>query len=133
MSKAIHIADSKSTILGGFPAKVAPIEGNPTLREQIQILWHIMNCAQSHYTDHSTMNWLYVCLPADLYKRFTIEAYPVPPASPGDNSRISENNNATENERIKHKYDMDKNHYLEDKHMNQALIDRLSTLVSTTN
>ena len=51
MFKTVHTVDSKATMLAGFPAKIALIEGDPTLRELIRILQHLMNCAQSHFTD----------------------------------------------------------------------------------
>ena len=42
-----------------------------------------MECSQTHDTDLSALNFLFVCLPPLLYGNYTTTAYPLNPSDPG--------------------------------------------------
>jgi len=75
----------KAEMLAAFPAAPPAISGKPTIGELVRILRHLMACAQSHQSDISRLNLLYVCIPAQLYHHYneTNESYPTNPADPG--------------------------------------------------
>ena len=73
----------KAAILAGFPPPVTPMTGEPTLREIIRVLMHIIACAQSLYTDISPLNYLFLVVTAEQYARITQDQYPQFPQDPG--------------------------------------------------
>ena len=73
----------KTTIMAGFPPAVTPMTGEPTLREIIRVLMHIIACAQSLYTDISPLNYLFLVVTPQQYARITQEPYPPFPQDPG--------------------------------------------------
>jgi len=76
---------NKAEMLAAFPAAPPAISGKPTIGELVQILQHLMACAQSHQIVISRLNLLYVCIPEQLYhhNNNTNEPYPNDPANPG--------------------------------------------------
>ena len=80
---------SKAEMLAAFPESVPAIVGQPTLKEMIRILIHLISCSQSHHVEYgSGLNLLHICLPAALYAFFVTnpahQQYPARAADPGD-------------------------------------------------
>ena len=77
------VEKDKATIIAGFPAPVPPMTGEPTLREIIRVLMHIIACAESLFTGISPLNYLFFVVAREKYARITQEQYPQIPADPG--------------------------------------------------
>ena len=58
-----------------FPAKTDRIRGKLTLLELLRILNYLVNCSQTHDTDISPVNMMFVALPAQLYSQYTASVY----------------------------------------------------------
>ena len=63
-------------MIAEFPEIVEIIQGEPTVREFLRVLQHLMICEESHEYSKSKSNCLVVCLNAKLYAIHTIDAYP---------------------------------------------------------
>ena len=75
---------SVSTMNASFPPMFASIVGEPTLQELIRIQdTHMIPCAQIHVTTINALNYLHLCVPANIYTQYTNEAYPEIPPDPG--------------------------------------------------
>ena len=75
---------SFATVTASFPPMVASIVGELTLQELIRIQdIHMIPCAQSHVTTISALNFLHLCVPANIYTQYTNEPYPENPEDPG--------------------------------------------------
>ena len=79
-----HKHTSKAGMIAAFLEIVAMIQGEPTMREFLRVLQHFMLCAESHDYSNSNLNFLHVCLDANLYGLHTTDAYPERYIYPGD-------------------------------------------------
>jgi hypothetical protein len=52
----------KAETLSAFPAAPPAISGEPNIGELVQILQHLMACAQLHHSNISRLNLLYVAI-----------------------------------------------------------------------
>ena len=106
-----------------FPAKPEPIRGEPTLLELLRILNYLVDCSQTHDTDISPVNMMFVALPARLYSQYTATVYPTQQAyaDPGIMPNYAATINATERATAKATYEHAKKNFLEVKNMNKAL------------
>ena len=75
---------SKVDMIAAFPASPAVIQGEPTMREFLRALQHLMVCAKSHEYSLFTLNLIYECLPASLHDVHTKDPYPDNMSWPGD-------------------------------------------------
>ena len=75
----------KAEMLAAFPAAPPTISDEPTIGELVRILQHLMACAQSHQSDISRLNLLFLDIPEELYQHYnaTNKPYPVDPEDPG--------------------------------------------------
>jgi hypothetical protein len=61
----------------GFPPLPKLIQGIPMLQSQIELLFHLCRCAQTHQSQASTtMNLLLCAAPCNVYAFLTTEVYP---------------------------------------------------------
>ena len=66
------------------PPMVEAITGETNLQDLIRLQdSHMIPCAQSHVAINHTLNYLHICVPANIFMQYTNEAYPVIPADPG--------------------------------------------------
>ena len=70
-------------MLAAFPEAVPKIIGEPTIRELIRVLRHLMLCSQTQAYDLSTTNLLFVCVPPEIFANYDPNPYPTAPADPG--------------------------------------------------
>ena len=70
-----HNLTSKSDMFAAFPEVVEIIQGEPTMREFLRVLQHLMLSAESHEYSNSKLNFLHVCLNKELYAVHTTDAY----------------------------------------------------------
>ena len=75
---------SVAMMTAAFPPMVEAIIGEPNLQDLIRLQdSHMIPCAQIHVTTKHTLNYLHICVPANIFTQYTNEAYPVIPADPG--------------------------------------------------
>ncbi len=74
---------NKSDMLAAFPEAVPKIIGEPTIRELIRVLRHLMLCSQTQAYDLSNTNLLFVCVPPEIFSNYDPNPYPEAPADPG--------------------------------------------------
>ena len=79
-----HKLTTKADMFAAFPKIVEVIQGEPTMRDFLRVLQHLMVCAESHDYSNSKLNFLHVCLNKELYAVHTTDAYPVIYIYPGD-------------------------------------------------
>jgi hypothetical protein len=79
-----HKHTSKADMIAAFPEIVEMIQGEPTMRDFLRVLQHLMVCAESHDYSNSKLNFLHVCLDANLYGLYTTDPYPRTYVYPGD-------------------------------------------------
>ena len=73
---------TKPDMYAAFLESVSPIPGEPDVRELIQILQHLMFCAQSCKTPLYLQNFLFLTLPENIWTANMQEQYPVLPNPP---------------------------------------------------
>ena len=73
---------TKSEMYAAFPEPVLLIPGKPDVRENIQILQHLIFCAQYCETPFSLQIFLFLTLPENIWIANTREQYPVLPNPP---------------------------------------------------
>ena len=67
-----------------FPPMVASIVGEPTLQEITRVQdTHMIPYAQRHMTATSALNYLHLCVPANIFTQYTNKAYSEIPPDPG--------------------------------------------------
>ena len=76
-------AVGKAEILEGFPPAEPAMTGEPTLRELIRVLMHMMQCSLSLFTDLSPFNYPFLVLKPELYRNTTGQDPPAIPGNPG--------------------------------------------------
>ena len=80
---ASYVPAKKTDVLAGFPTPVEAISGEPTLRELLRILKHIMMCAILFRTESNNgLNMLHQSLPLLLYRNYVSD--PDTQDHPGD-------------------------------------------------
>ncbi len=72
---------TKTEMLQAFPEIPASIVCEPTTKELIRVLCHLIDSSQSHQSEaNNGLNLLHICLPEGLYREFitdpTVQAYP---------------------------------------------------------
>ena len=97
-----------------FPAKPEPIRGKPTLLKLLHIQNYLIDCSQTHETDLSPVNMLFVALPARLYSQYTASAYPtaLAYADPGITPNYMGTNSNAEGATIKAQFEHTKKNHL---------------------
>ena len=78
-----YIEKITNDMLATFPAPMLGITGEPTLRELIRIIKHLMEFSQKVKSDILPLNYLFLVLESDLYATHTADPYPAVPAHPG--------------------------------------------------
>ena len=71
-----HVITTKVEMLSSFPPPVAAMTSEPTLRELLRVLIHMMACAKAIKTEISPLNYLFLVLSQELYANQTQEQYP---------------------------------------------------------
>ena len=128
MSTAVE--KDKATIIAGFPAPVTPMTGEPTLREIIRVLMHIIACAQSLFTDISPLNYLFLVVTQEQCARITQEQYPQLPVDPGIIPPYTNQMDANQRAHAKANFEYEKARYTNCLEMSKALIERFLSLLS---
>ena len=79
------LSTSVPTMTTVFTDMVPKIIGELTLRKLTYVLHtHLIPCFQSHTTDVSDLNLIYICIPPKIYTHYTQDAYPDKLQNPGD-------------------------------------------------
>ena len=71
-----HNLTSKSDMFAAFSEVVEIIQGEPTMREFLRVLQHLMLCAELHKYSNSKLNFLPLFLNKELYVVHTTANYP---------------------------------------------------------
>ena len=115
---------SKADMLTAFPEPIAKIIGKPNLREIIRIMYHMMECAQSHESAASALGLLFACLPPTMWTAYSQDPYPADPIDPGFVADVPLNYGPVESSNFKEQWNFLKKMHTDFETMNSALIDR---------
>ena len=75
---------SVAVMTAAFPPMVEAITGEPNLQDLIRLQdSHMIPCAQSHVRINHTLNYLHLCVPANIFTQYINKAYPDIPVDPG--------------------------------------------------
>ena len=67
---------SVAMMTAAFPPMVKAIIGEPNLQGLVRLQdSHMIPCAQIHLTTNHTLNYLHLCVPANIFTQYTNEAY----------------------------------------------------------
>ena len=119
---------TKAGIISAFPLPCLPIVGEPTLRELLRILGHMISCAMTQSYDQSVVGFLSLVIPTRLYATYTVEAYPVAPADPGPRVIYTNANELDRANKLAEWYVLSKR-YNDRKLTNSSLVDRFLSLI----
>ena len=119
----------KSDTLIAFPEQISEMVGEPNIREPICALKHMITCAQSHRSESSALNLLYVCLPRNMYATYTATPYPIILQDPGVIPIYGVHDTAGMNANTKVTWEYHKTRYEDVITMNSALVDRFPSLI----
>ena len=78
-----HKATSKADMAGAFPTTTTNINGTPSLREFIRVIYHLIQCSQTHASVLSNLGLLFVCIPDILWLNYSGDEYPPDTIDPG--------------------------------------------------
>jgi len=127
MSSA-HKPLTKDEMLAAFPEACPKVIGQPTMRELIRVLMHMILCSQSCDYALSNCNFLFVCVPDWLYGLYTQEPYPNRVANPGPSPVFSINGTPAQHANEKSAWELNNKYYVEPRTMDSALITRFTSL-----
>ena len=117
-------------MLASFPTRIQQLTGEPTLHGQVTILRYLIVCTQSQYTNYCVLKWLYLVVPSELWTRYRITAaYPIAQIYPGNVPAYLPNRSPAEKMAIRKSWQKRMKDWLEDAHMNKALIERFLSLL----
>ena len=119
-------------MIAAFPEAAPKINGQPTLRELIRVIDHLIRCAQTHETDISPLKLLFLCIPPELYANYTAEAYPTIPNYPGPVPIYDPNQTGAEHANTKSTWEYHATRHADCKTMMSSLIDRFLSLIDLT-
>ena len=90
---------TKTEMLHVSSESPAGIVGEPTMKELIRLLRHLIDASQSHQSEaNNGLNLLHICLPEDLYHAFitdpTVQMYLQQTTDPGPGPVYTQNQNA---------------------------------------
>jgi len=100
-----YIEKCMNDMLATFPVPVLGITGEPTLRELIRIIKHLMECSQKVETDISPLNYIFLVLESDLYATHAVDLYPSVPTHPGYTAVYVDPSTARERVNIKQEWE----------------------------
>ena len=117
-------------MLARFPTRIQQLTEDPTLYGLVAIFRHLIVCAQSQYTDHCVLNWLFFIVPSELWTRYhATMAYPTAPVYQGNVPAYLPNGSPAENTAIREAWQKRMNVWTEDVNMNKALIEHFMSLL----
>ena len=119
-------------MLAAFPVAPPATSGKPTTGELVRILQYLMACAQSHQSNISRLNLLYVCIPEQLYHHYndTNELYPRDPVDPGPIPIVTPEDNTASHCNIRVQWEYGHKRFKDVISMNTSLLDCLLSLIA---
>ena len=120
---------TKADMLAAFPETPPKMIGKPDLREIIRVMYHLMECSQSHESAASPLGLLFACLPQAIWGAYSQDPYPADPADPGLVANVPQNATPVEASNFKGQWDFVKKVHTDFNTMNSALIDRFLTFM----
>ena len=124
-----YIEKSSNDMLASFPAPVQGITGEPSLRELIRLIKHLMECSQKVETDISPLNYLFLVLESELYATHTAEMYPSVPNHPGRTPAYTATSTPGERANVKQEWEYALMRHNNCLNMNAALKSRFLSLI----
>ncbi len=73
---------SKGKMLECFPAAPPKINNDPTTRELIRVLQHLILSGQTHEVDYCKNNLLFLVIEQNIWPQFSDQAWPNEPMEP---------------------------------------------------
>ena len=80
---SLHKATSKADMAAALPDTTTNINGTPSLREFIWVIYHLIQCSQNDVSVLSNLGLLFVCIPYILWGNYPGDAYPPYSIDPG--------------------------------------------------
>ena len=117
---------TKADMLAAIPEAPPKMIGTPNLREIIRVMYHLMECSQSHESAASPLGLLFVCLPQAMWGAYSNNPYP---ADPGPVANVAQNATPVEAANYKDQWDFIKKVHTDFKTMNSAIIDRFLSFI----
>ena len=111
---------TKADMLAAFPETIAKMIGKPNLREIIRVMYHMMECSQSHESTASPLGLLFACLPPSMWSAYSQDAYL---------SDVPLNSNPVETSNFKDQWNFLKKMHTDFQTVNSALINRFLTFI----
>ena len=109
---SLQKATSNADMAAASPATTTNINGTPSHREFIQVIYHLIQCSQTHVSVLSKLSLLFVCIPYILWGNYSGDAYPPYPTDPGIMPNVMKENITTPTSKKK-KIDTEKTEKLE--------------------
>lgn len=122
-------AQKPAEMRDNFPEPPEPVREEPTLHSLLGILKYLMECSQTHESDISDVNLLFVCLTPLIYANYTSTAYPTEPVDPGQVANYAGTTTEAERAQVKAQFEYNKKLFLEVKNMNKALTETFLALI----
>ena len=133
LSKTHHdIHHDQARNVRGVSGTSTPIPGKPDVRELIQILQHLMFCAQSCKTPISLQIILFLTLPENIWIANTREKYPILPKPPPPIANYEGSVYASDRDTTKSELELSKKTFGEWINTNAALVTRFLLLTNPT-
>ena len=120
---------TKADMLAAFPEAPPKIIGKPNLREIIRVMYHLMECSQSHESAASPLGLLFACLPQAMWVAYSQGPYPNDPIDPGAVANVDPNASPVEAANFKDQWNFIKKIHADFMTMNSALCDRFLTFM----
>ena len=83
-----HKPTMKGEMLACFQEAPPKINDEPTMRELIRVLQHLILCGQTHEVDYCKNNLLFLVIKENIWDRFPEEAWLVQPMEPENNGLV---------------------------------------------
>jgi hypothetical protein len=116
-------------MLAAFPEAISKIIGEPTVRELIRALRHLMPCSQTQAYDLATTNLLFVCVPPAIFANYDPGAFPQDPVDPGPTPVYVAGEDVSVASNRRAQWELHDMRFKNVKTMNTALGDRFLSLI----
>ena len=130
---SLHGVTETATMKAAFPnmPNGTNVTDIPSLKSLLSCLQHLVNCAQSFRVDGRPLGLLALAVTAPVYALYTPDAYPARSINPGANPAYHANAGPVPRLNVQNLFGTEYRTYQDENHMDEALIDRLYTMLGS--